>query len=106
MCGPRELELLPSAERKEPISEILAQFYFQRRTTAGLPYFVRNEGSKPPLLINSAAVAIDVWRNFLADVHHDFKIIVPERRGADLFRGGLRQYVDINVESTDPWFNS
>src|SRR5262249_51186741 len=89
------LELLPNGEDKESISEIFAQFYSERRTTAGLRYFVRTDGRKPLLLINSAAVAIDVWKNFLADSHHDFKIIVPERRGADLFKGGLRHYVDI-----------
>lgn len=95
------LELLPSSEGKQSISEILAQFYSEKQTAAGLRYFIRNEGNKPLLLINSAAVAIDVWRNFLADSHHDFRIIVPDRRGADLFTGGLRQYVDIHAESTD-----
>ena len=84
-----------------PIVEVLAQQYTKRQTSQGVYYYVRNSGSRPLLLINATGAPISVWTQFFADASHDFKIILPQRRGSDLFRGGLQQDVDIRTDSAD-----
>lgn len=95
------LDLRPSATPGEPVMQILTRLYFRRRTQTGLSYFVRRQGSKPLVLINPTGVPIYIWRSFLADPGHDFRIIVPERRGADLVVGGFNEFVDIETETAD-----
>jgi pimeloyl-ACP methyl ester carboxylesterase len=84
-----------------PIVEVLAQQYSERRTLGGLCYYIRNAGSRPLLLINATGTPVAIWNQFVADTAHDFKIILPNRRGSDLFKGGLQQHVDITTESAD-----
>jgi len=95
------LGLEPHHDSNCSIAEVFAQKYSQRQTRGGLGYYVRNEGSDPLLLINATGTPISIWRHFLADSTHNFKIIVPRRRGGDLFRGALQQHVDIRAESAD-----
>jgi pimeloyl-ACP methyl ester carboxylesterase len=95
------LGLQPHSESSAPIADVLAQEYTLRRTAAGLGYYVRNRGARPLLLINATGAPIGVWTQFLADAAHDFKLILPQRRGSDLFRGGLQQHVDIQTDSAD-----
>lgn len=95
------LSLQPHNGPKQSTVEVLAQQYSKRQTPGGISYFVRNEGSRPLLLINATGAPIAIWNKFFADTTHDFKIIVPQRRGSDLFRGGLQQHVDIKNDSED-----
>jgi pimeloyl-ACP methyl ester carboxylesterase len=95
------LALEPNRDLNRSISEVFEQEYTQRQTREGLWYYVRNRGSEPLLLINATGAPIAIWRYFLGDSTHDFKIIVPRRRGSDLFQGGLQQDVDIRIESAD-----
>lgn len=95
------LTLQPHSGFRPSIAEVLAQQYTQRQTPGGVRYYVRNAGSRPLLLINATGTPIGVWSQFLADTAHDFKIILPHRRGSDLFRGGLQQHVDIPTDSAD-----
>jgi pimeloyl-ACP methyl ester carboxylesterase len=95
------LSLQPHNGPKQSIAEVLEQYYSKRQTPGGLSYFVRNGGSRPLLLINATGTPIAIWTKFFADTTHDFKIILPQRRGSDLFRGGLQQHVDIRKDSED-----
>ncbi len=95
------LALEPHHDFNRSIAEVFAQEYTQRQTREGLWYYVRNRGRDPLLLINATGAPIAIWRYFLADSSHDFKIIVPRRRGSDLFQGGLQKDVDIRTESAD-----
>src|SRR5258708_24971840 len=72
-----------------------------RRVRGGPSYYVRTRGLHPLLLINSPATPVAIWKQFLADPRHDFRIILPWRRGNDLFRGGLQQHVDLRTDSED-----
>jgi pimeloyl-ACP methyl ester carboxylesterase len=93
------LALQPHNGSGGSIVETLKQQYSKRRTPGGLSYYVREGGSRPLLLINATGTPIAIWNQFLADTTHDFKVILPERRGSDLFRGGLQQHLDIRTES-------
>jgi pimeloyl-ACP methyl ester carboxylesterase len=95
------LPLEPQRDTNQSISEVFARQYSEKWAPGGLGYFIRNKGSSPLLLVDATGTPIDIWRRFLGDPVHDFKIIVPRRRGGDLFRGGLQQHVDIRSESTD-----
>src|SRR5689334_20122034 len=95
------LTLEPHRDFNRSASEIFAQEYTQRQTREGVWYYVRNRGRHPLLLINATGAPIAIWRYFLEDSTHDFKIIVPRRRGSDLFQGGLQHDVDIRTESMD-----
>ena len=95
------LALQPHDAFSGSVAELLAQEYSEKRTAGGLDYYVRNRGSHPLLLINATGTPISVWKEFLADSTHPFKIILPRRRGSDLFAGGLRQDLDIKTESDD-----
>ena len=81
--------------------ELLERQYSKRQTSGGVIYYVRNEGVHPLLLINATGTPVAVWSQFLADPTHDFRIILPVRRGSDLLRGGLQQHVDIRADSAD-----
>lgn len=81
--------------------EILEQEYTERRTTGGMSYWIRRKGSRPLLLVNATGTPIAIWNKFLADPTHDFKIILPRRRGTDIHKGGLQQCVPISTESAD-----
>jgi pimeloyl-ACP methyl ester carboxylesterase len=93
--------LQPHSGCELPIAEVLAGQYTKRQTSQGICYYVRNSGSRPLLLINATGARISVWKQFFADTTHDFKIILPQRRGSDLFRGGFQQHVDIRTDSSD-----
>lgn len=93
--------LQPHSGLRASIVDVLAHQYSKRQTPKGVCYYVRNGGSRPLLLINATGAPIAVWGQFLADATHDFKIILPHRRGSDLFRGGLQQHVEIRTDSTD-----
>jgi len=95
------LALEPHSDASGSLAEVLAREYLAKRTRAGLDYYVRGRGSHPVLVINATGTPAAVWRHFLGDPAHNFKIIVPQRRGSDLFRGGLQQHVDIRTESAD-----
>jgi pimeloyl-ACP methyl ester carboxylesterase len=95
------LALEPHHGTSGPVAEVLEQEYSKRQSRRGLTYYIRNQGSRPLLLINATGAPIAVWYRFLADPAHDFKIILPQRRGSDLFRGGLQQHVDISTDSSD-----
>ena len=99
-CAERGLlDLRPAATPGLTVPEILANHYSQRRTSAGLLYYVRNTGTRPLLLVNATGTPIESWSLFLADATHDLQIILPQRWGTDLFRGGLLQSVDLLAES-------
>lgn len=95
------LTLLPHENFNGSLVELLAGQYSRRQTSGGVSYYIRNRGSYPLLLINATGTPIAVWSQFLADSTHDFKIILPERRGSDLLRGGLQRHVDIRTDSAD-----
>jgi pimeloyl-ACP methyl ester carboxylesterase len=95
------LALQPDNRCSESIVEVLARDFSERRTPGDVCYYVRNQGTHPLLLINATGVSIAIWKQFLADSAHDFKIILPRRRGSDLFRGGLQQQVSIETDSSD-----
>jgi len=95
------LTLRPHNGFSRSTSDILAQDYSERLTSGGLPYYIRNKGIRPLLLISATGAPIAIWNQFLSDASHDFKIILPRRRGGDLVRGGLQQHVDIRAESAD-----
>jgi pimeloyl-ACP methyl ester carboxylesterase len=95
------LSLQPHNGFSRSTSEILAEEYSERRTSNGLCYYVRHRGTHPILLISATGTPIAIWNQFLSDPAHDFKIILPQRKGGDLLRGGLHQHVDIRTESAD-----
>jgi pimeloyl-ACP methyl ester carboxylesterase len=101
-CADQELlALQPRNSLKQSMAEVLAQQYSKRQTSGGVSYFVRNGGTRSLLLINATGAPIAIWNQFFSDTTHDFKIILPQRRGSDLFRGGLQQHVDIRKDSED-----
>ncbi len=79
--------------------DALKRDYNELRLANGQRYFIRERGTKPLFLINAAGVPIDVWRRFLGDPSHDFKIVVAERASGDLFAGGLQRNVVIADEA-------
>ena len=89
------------ADGARPVAQIFGEDYSERRVGTGSRYFVRKTGTTPLLLLNAAGIPVDIWRRFLGDATHDFKIIVPERQSGDLFAGGLRRNVDVDVESQE-----
>lgn len=93
--------LQPHNGLKQSIIDVLAHQYTKRQTAGGVCYYVRNRGSRPLLLINATGAPVSIWGRFLGDPTHDFQIILPQRRGSDLFRGGLQQQVDIRTDSRD-----
>lgn len=93
--------LQPHNGTKRSMADVLTQQFSKRQTPQGVSYYVRNGGSRPLLLINATGAPIAVWNQFFADTTHNFKIILPQRRGSDLFRGGLQQHVDIKTDSAD-----
>jgi len=95
--GAVALEPCPPPEK--PVSEIFADGYSERRTPAGSRYFVRNGGGRPLLVISATGTPPEIWRRFLGDTSHGFKIIVPERQGGDLFTGGLQRHVELSTET-------
>jgi len=95
------LKLQPHNGCSGSIAELLAQQYSKRQTPGGVCYYVRNGGIRPLLLINATGTPIGIWKQFMADPAHPFKIILPERRGSDLILGGLQQHVDIETDSAD-----
>jgi pimeloyl-ACP methyl ester carboxylesterase len=95
------LGLRPQASPNKSISDTLAQEYSQRKTPGGLSYYIRNRGDHPLVLINATGTPVAIWNQFLADGEHEFRIILPQRRGSDFIKGGLRQFADIRTESDD-----
>ncbi len=95
------LKLRPHYDCSGSIVELLAQQYSKRRTQGGVCYYVGNGGVRPLLLINATGTPIGIWKQFMADPTHPFKIILPERRGSDLLLGGLQEHVDIETDSAD-----
>jgi len=95
------LSLRPDDCHHGSLSQVVAEEYIERQTPGGARYYVRNRGNEPLLLINATGTPMAIWQRFLADSTHDFKIIVPRRRGSDPFVGGLREQVDIRTESAD-----
>lgn len=95
------LALPPQNDLKPSIDEVIAQEYSKRTTAGGMSYYVRQKGTHPLLLINATGTKIHIWKQFLADPGHDFKIILPRRRNTDLFSGGVQQHLDIETESAD-----
>lgn len=95
------LALRPHNGFNGSVREVLAEHYIQRSTPGGVRYYVRNGGRRPLLLIHATGTPIAIWNQFLADTTHDFKLIVPERRGCDLFQGRLQQHVTIETDSAD-----
>lgn len=95
------LTLEPHNGFNASIDQVIAQEYSQRTTTGGMSYYVRHKGTHPLLLINATGTQIHIWKQFLADPGHDFKIILPRRRNTNLFSGGLQQHLDIETESAD-----
>jgi pimeloyl-ACP methyl ester carboxylesterase len=95
------LTLQPHSGFSGAIGDVLEQEYSLRRTAAGVGYYIRHRGTHPLLLINATGTPIAIWKQFLADPSHEFKIILPLRRGSDLLRGGLQQHVDIRTDSVD-----
>ena len=93
--------LQPHNGFKRSIVDVLAADFSERRTPGDVGYYIRNQGTHPLLLINATGTSIEIWKQFLADSTHDFKIILPRRRGSDLFKGGLQQHVSIETDSSD-----
>ena len=83
------------------LADTISQKYIEKKTSTGLRYYVRSLGTHPLLLVNATGTPISIWKRFLSDPTHEFRIILPERRGSDLFNGGLQQHVDIQTESAD-----
>lgn len=102
LCADQGLVALqPQNSYSESIGEVLKRDFSERRTLGDVCYYIRNQGTHPLLLINATGTSIAIWKQFLADSTHDFKIILPRRRGSDLFRGGLQQHVRIEADSSD-----
>jgi pimeloyl-ACP methyl ester carboxylesterase len=102
LCADRGLlALRPHNGCNRSVVEVLAQDYSERQTPEGVGYYIRNRGAHPLLLINATGTPIAIWKQFLADPAHDFRIILPQRRGGDLLAGGLQQHVDIETDSAD-----
>jgi len=102
LCADRGLlSLQPHNGSKGSVADVLVQEYTLRQTPSGTAYYIRNRGLHPLLLINATGTPVAIWKQFLADPLHNFKIILPLRRGSDLFRGGLQQHVDIKTDSED-----
>jgi pimeloyl-ACP methyl ester carboxylesterase len=95
------LALEPHTGDKHSMVEVLERHYSKRQTPGGVTYFVRNDGGRPLLVVNATGAPIAIWNRFFADMTHNFKIILPQRRGNDLFRGGLQQHVEIRQDSED-----
>jgi pimeloyl-ACP methyl ester carboxylesterase len=95
------LALQPQNGFNPSIDEVIAQEYSKRATAGGMSYYIRHKGTHPLLLINATGTQIHIWKHFLADPGHDFKIILPRRRNTDLFGGGLQQHLDLETESAD-----
>ena len=95
------LALQPHNRFNGSVVEVLSQQYSKRQAPGGINYYVRNAGTLPLLLINATGAPVAVWKQLLADSTHEFKIILPVRRGSDLFQGGLLQHVDIQTDSSD-----
>jgi pimeloyl-ACP methyl ester carboxylesterase len=95
------LALQPHNGCSDSIVGVLARDFSERRTPGGVSYYVRNRGIHPLLLINATGAPIAIWKQFLEDSTHDFKIILPRRRGSDPFRGGLQQHVSVETDSAD-----
>jgi pimeloyl-ACP methyl ester carboxylesterase len=95
------LTLMPYSSSNGSVSGVLAEGYNERRVPGGPSYFVRKDGREPLLLINASGTPIAIWKHFLADSTHDFKVIVPCRRGSDLLHGGLKCHTDIRTECAD-----
>lgn len=83
------------------LEQALSAQYSERRTPGGMRYYVRNRGKRALLLISATGTPIAIWRQFLTDPRHDFKIILPRRQGTDLFQGGLQRHVDIKTDTAD-----
>lgn len=102
LCADQGLfSLKPHKGSTGSVADILAREYILRQVPSGPGYYVRNRGIHPLLLINATGTPVAIWKQFLADHRHNFKIILPLRRGSDLFRGGLQQHVDIKTDSKD-----
>lgn len=95
------LSLEPYSYSGPSVQEILSRAYSERQTAAGVHYYVRTEGTRPLLLINPTGTPVTLWKHFLGDSAHDFKVILPHRRGTNLFSGGLQEDVDVQTESAD-----
>jgi pimeloyl-ACP methyl ester carboxylesterase len=94
-----DVALEPCPPPEKPVAEIFADGYSERRTPAGARYFLRKGGGRPLLVISATGTPPEIWRRFLADTSHGFRIIVPERQGGDLFTGGLQRHVDLSTET-------
>ena len=95
------LTLMPYSSSNGSISEVLAEGYNERRAVGGPSYFVGKNGREPLLLINATGTPIVFWKHLLVDSTHEFRVIVPCRRGSDLLHGGLRCHSDIRTECAD-----
>jgi pimeloyl-ACP methyl ester carboxylesterase len=96
------LPLHPCRHTRESPYEIFARSYDERRTPSGVRYFLRSGCSgRWLLLVNATGTPLEIWSRFLGDTEHDFGIIVPERRGGDLFAGGLQRHVELDTECED-----
>jgi pimeloyl-ACP methyl ester carboxylesterase len=96
-----ELPLAPCARTPVAFSDILEREYEQRRTTEGIRYFIRCQGTHPLLLITATGIPLTIWSRLFADEWHDFRIIAVESRGANLLRGGMQQFTQLSADAED-----
>lgn len=98
----RDLRLDPRMPQSgQPLGEILADGYDERRTPAGTRYFIRRRGDRPLVLVNACGIPLAVWSKFLGDRSHGLRIVVVESRTADIVDGGMRAYTDLTVDADD-----
>lgn len=95
------LSLEPYSYSGGSVQEVLSRSYSERQAAPGVHYYVRTDGTRPLLLINPTGIPVTLWKHFLEDSAHDFKIILPRRRGTNPFIGGLQEDVDAQTESAD-----
>ncbi|MFZ1008365.1 MAG: alpha/beta hydrolase, partial [Candidatus Sulfotelmatobacter sp.] len=98
-----ELPLEPCATTHAPFTEVLEREYDQRKTADGVRYFIRRQGqgTRPLLLITATGIPLVIWSQLLADQTLDFRIVVVESRGADLIKGGIRQFAELPADAED-----
>jgi len=102
LCAARGvLGLRPHQRFSGSVREVLTKQYIPRSTAEGVRYHIRDGGGRPILLIHATGTPMDVWAQFLSDTSHNFRVIVPERRGSDLYQGRLQQHVTIERDAAD-----
>jgi pimeloyl-ACP methyl ester carboxylesterase len=95
------LPLRPNTQPPRSLDRILREDHEERRTPEGGRYFIRKTGNRPLVLISACGIPLGIWSNFLGDRSHEFKTIVVESRTADALLGGMKNCVDLSVDSAD-----